>query len=147
MSYGYRFGAWVLEMLSEAALFTCIAIWMVGADDPVAGHSVTARDIAAFMTETLVFFCISGYAVTTLACRLALRGRWLRMYPAIAAFLFLAHLEIVNLLAAPEGFMDPHNRFIFRVIGSGVVMIVAAVISLALERIGRKFLPSKARNV
>jgi hypothetical protein len=140
MSYGYRFCAWLVEMLSEAIVLPFIPVVMIHVSEPI-----TPRDIAGLTIGTLTFFCVSGYALTTLVFRLALRGRWLRVYPVIAPLLFLAHFEIMNLLV-PEGLMEPHNRFIFRVSGSGVVVVVATAISLVLERIEKRLLPSKADN-
>jgi hypothetical protein len=141
MSYPYRASAWFSEMLAEAAVFTWIILVMADGSGPV-----TARDIGAIFVETLTFFCISGYAVTTLVMRLALQGRWLHVYPVIVPLLFLAHFEVMNLLV-PEGLMEPHNRFVFRVIGVGVVLVIAGAISLALGRSRKKGLRPRANNV
>ena len=130
-SYGYRFSAWLVEMLAESSAFSIVLLVMSHVSWPI-----TARDIAAIMTETLTFFCVSGYAVSTLVMRLALHGRWSRVYPVIASLLFLVHFEVMNLLV-PDGLMDTHNRFVFRVIGSAVVLVVATAISLVLKGIER----------
>ena len=141
MSYGYRFGAWLVEMLLEAAVFPLILMVMSHVSGPI-----TTRDIAALTIETLTFFCISGYALTTLGMRLALRGRWLHVYAVTAPLLFLAHFEVMNLLIHDD-LMDTHNRVIFRVIGFGVVLVVATAISFVLERIGKKGSSSSADNL
>lgn len=123
-------------MLAEALSFSIVAIVMSHADYP------TVRDIAALTVAALTCFGISGYVITTLVMRLALYGRWSHVYLVIAPLLFLAHFEVMNLLV-PDGLMDTHNRFVFRVIGFGVVLVVATAISLVLERVGKKGLPPR----
>ena len=132
MSSFYRLSAWLVEMLVEALSFYFVATVISHTDGPT-----TAKDVAAFLIGTLTFFGISGYAVTTLAMRLVLRGRWSRVYPIIAPLLFLVHFQIMNLMV-PGGLLDTGNRFVFRLIGSGVVLLVATAISLLLERLERK---------
>ena len=140
MSFGYRLSAWLAEMLVESLLFIIVAIVMSHAGHP------TTRDIAALMIAALTCFVILGYAVTTLVLRLALRGRWLRVYPIIAPLLFLLHFEIMNIMV-PDGLMEPHNRLKFRVIGSGVVLVVSTAISFMLEQLGRSRPAIKSRNL
>jgi len=139
MSYGYRFSAWLVEMFAEALSFSIVAIVMSHAGFP------TVRDIAALTVAALTCFGISGYVITTLVMRLALHGRWPHRYPVIASLLFLAHFEVMNLLV-PGGLLGNRNRLVFRVIGSGVVLVVATAISLVLERIEKGGLPSRADN-
>jgi uncharacterized membrane protein len=129
MSYGYRFSAWLIEMLVDALLFSIVAIIMSHAGYP------TARDIAALTVAALTSFGVSGFAITTFVLRLALRGRGAKVYPIIAPLLFLIHFEVMNLMV-PGGLMDSQERFLFRVIGSGVVLVVATAISLLLKRTG-----------
>ena len=135
----YRFGAWLVEMLTEALSFYIVASVMSHSDKPS-----TVRDIAAVMIEILTFFVVSGYAVTTLVIRLALRGKWGYVYPAIVPLLFLAHFEVMNLWV-PGGLMDSQNRLVFRVVGSVVVLVVATAISLVLERLGKRGQPPMSR--
>jgi len=139
MSYEYKLSAWLVEMLSEALSFSIVAIVMSNAGYP------TVRDIAALTVAALTCFGISGYVITTLVVRLALRGRWANVYPIIAPLLFLTHFEVMNLLV-PGGLMDAHNRLMFRAIVFGVVLVVTTVISLVLKRIGEKGLPSRSDN-
>ena len=119
-----------MEMLVEGVLFVFILLVMSHVDVPI-----TLRDIAALLIETLTFFGITGFAVTTLVMRLILRGRWMRAYSIIAVVLFLIHFEIMNRMV-PGGVMEPHARLIFRFVGSCLVFIVAFAISLVLGRLG-----------
>jgi hypothetical protein len=119
-------------MLAEALVFDIILLVMSHVSVPI-----TAKDIAAILIETLTFFCVSGYAVTTLVLRLALRGRWPHVYPVIAPLLFLAHFEVMNLLV-PGGLMDTYNRFVFRVIGFVGVLVVATAVSLHARSIEKR---------
>lgn len=132
ISLSQRFFAWIAEMLLEALAVTLLIAVMLPADRHV--EPFTVRDVLALMVEVLVFFSISGYIGTTLALRLLMKGRWFWRYALVAPLLFSMHFEIMNVWI-PGGLMEPHNRFVFRAVGAGVVLALTAAISFMFERL------------
>ena len=131
LSYGYRVSAWLVEMLPEIAIILCAAFWLIPSSPYLA--PLTARDIAGGLYIIITAFFFSGYAIRTLIARLLLHGRGLYLYAVIAPLLFLAHFQVMNVLVS-GGMFEPHNRFLFRVYGSVLVVAVTTVVSLVLKR-------------
>ena len=125
---GYRVSAWFEEFLAEVVGCTCVLFAMSGVLS-----QIRARDFAAFAIGSITFFCVSGYAITTLIARLLLHGRGLYLYAAIAPLLFLAHFQVMNVLTW-GGLFERHDRFLFRVYGCAMVLAVTTVVSLMLKR-------------
>jgi hypothetical protein len=123
-----RITTWAIEMLVQAVLLTIFIISISHVDS-----HVSPKDVLFLVVSVLIYFGLSGYTVTTLVARILLSDNRVWIYSIVAPMLFLIHFEFVNRMVA-EGFMDPHNRVLMRVIGSFLVLVVTIAGSFALKK-------------
>jgi hypothetical protein len=93
-----RLVVWLIETSCEALLLGAVLIVSSMSYGP--SQSGFAKDLlfSAWATA-FVFMWGTGYVVTTLLFRVFLRGQRLWLYPAVAAVLFLTHLQILFFIA------------------------------------------------
>lgn len=84
-----RLAVWLLETSCEALLLGLFLIILSGTD-----QLGFAKDLlAAFVWTVVLLFWGSGYLLTTAIFGLVWRSRRLWLYPAIAAALFITHVQ------------------------------------------------------
>jgi hypothetical protein len=89
---------WVLEIVT-GALGTCLIMVVMAFlefrhDVPPLHDDLTLSKVVGFTFFILFEFALTGYLVTTLISRFALRGRLQRFYPYVCAGLYLLHSTI-----------------------------------------------------
>ena len=123
---------WSAEMLSQALMLTVLLIILAHVDSPA-----TAEDVIVLSLSVLIFFGLSGYALTTLCARLFWAPLNCWRYPAVACVLFPIHFGLLSLLSS-NGFMDPMSRIAFLGVGTLIVGSTTLLGSSLLARMVEK---------
>jgi hypothetical protein len=121
-----RLSVWLLETLFEAVLlWAFLLIWW----GP--GRSGNPALLAFIVLWALWLSVTTGYAATTLICRLVWKSEWLLWYPFIAALLYVIHAQIFFMV---NDAFTPAVRLHLRVAGVCVVFVCAFIGSLVLQK-------------
>jgi uncharacterized membrane protein len=136
-----RIFAWAMEMLLQAILL----IVFLGFIDHVDIMSAP-KDFAKVTIGALIFFGISGYAVTTLLARLLWRVKALWSYPVAASVLFLFHFQLLNFMSS-SGLQDAHGRMLTRIFGVCLVFLITLLGSALLTWTKRQTLGRETVNL
>ncbi len=93
-----RLAVWLLEILGEASgtcLVICaMALWEARHVQPPPQNDLSLSKVVGISLFVLIEFAMTGYLVTTLIARFALRGNRQQLYPYISALLYLLHSSI-----------------------------------------------------
>lgn len=122
-----RIAVWFIETASEVLLLGLVLTLLLGHDQ----HAFLKDGLIYSSGISLLFFS-TGYLLTTIVARAALKGRGWWLYPAIATSLFFIHFEIMNV--SLRGAFEPSTRFRVRVAGACIVFVCTVVGTLALWR-------------
>jgi hypothetical protein len=87
--------------------------------------------LRTFVLTTGVFVWGSGYLITTALAGVVWRSKRLWLYPAIAAVLFLAHLQWTLTIT---GGSSHSERLVLRVVGTCIVLACTFTGNLLLRR-------------
>jgi hypothetical protein len=121
-----RQAVWLLETLFEAVLLGAFLHILWGP-----GRSGNPGLLAFNVLWALWLSVTTGYAVTTLICRLVWKSEWLLWYPFNAALLYVIHAQIFFMV---NDAFTPANRLLLRVAGVCVVFVCAFIGSLVLQK-------------
>ncbi|MGH7489235.1 MAG: hypothetical protein ACREMY_27070 [bacterium] len=122
-----RLAIWLLETSLEALLLAVVLVSLFGCDQHAYGKCIGVN----FVWIGTMFFS-TGYLLTTAIARAVWRRDTVRLYPAVAAGLFLIHFEILN--HATGGAFDPLKRVVIRIAGVCVVLACTFAGNLILRR-------------
>jgi hypothetical protein len=121
-----RLAVWAVELVVQASLLIVLVFQL---SHPY-GHT-TFREVISAVLAILLYFCITGYAITTIFSRLFWDQPGLWTYPAFAAALFFIHFEILNGLAGGH-LLNAHLRTVFVICGMGIAFITTSIGALLL---------------
>ena len=98
-----RITVWCFETASEALLIGVLLIvsWASAGPDPFE----LVSEFAAVFFATLLFFCTTGYLLTTAIADALCRNKRIWIYPSTASILFSIHLQILVLIT--KGWTSP----------------------------------------
>jgi hypothetical protein len=86
---------WTFEMLSSATgtciIFTAMVFLQSGEVTPPLNNDLTLLRAVGLTLMILFYFGVTGFLITTLIARLAMRGKSERFYPYVCAGLYLIH--------------------------------------------------------
>ena len=123
-----RFAVWSGEVVAQSIVAGVLLYFMA---EP--GGLVGIGDAVRLCLIILLYFGVTGYAVTTVLSRLFWTSRRVWTYPLFAAFLFLIHFEILNYTFGGN-VLTPKLRLMF--VGLGMFGTVLTTIpgSVALRQ-------------
>lgn len=111
-----RLAFWLVEMISQSLILALYMIFIV----PGNGSRVTINDIVSIAAINVLYFFITGYAITTAIARIFWGDHPSWSYPAFSAFLFLVHVEAF-IWTTGGNFIDRHLRPAFILGGMCIV--------------------------
>lgn len=123
-----RFAVWSGELVAQSIVAGTLLYFMA---DP--GGLVGIGDAITLCLIILLYFGITGYAVTTALSRLFWNSTRVWTYPLFAAFLFFIHFEILNYIFGGN-VLTPTLRLIFVTVGMCGTILTTLPGSVALKQ-------------
>ncbi len=131
---------WVIETLGEA-VGTCLilvifAFFQFRHEEPPLGNDLSFYKVIGISVFVLIEFAMTGYLVTTLISRFALRGKAQQSYPLVCAGLYLLHSTIF--------FVGGGNSFMRK--DDLIIQLCGAILTLACSWGGNRLVARWGRK-
>lgn len=125
-----RLAVWAVELVTQSALLMALLFLVVRPS----GYT-TMAGIVALNLAILLYFCLTGYVLTTFVSRLCWHKQNIWSYPAFSALLFSVHFEIFNYLLGGE-IMTKYYRALLLACGMGIAFFTSLLGSSVLKHWG-----------